>query len=217
MFILLFETSLLANSNISYSQEEAKDYYFKLSDFKEPKIYLYENTTYPELGQYWKISSSPDSNLLITEAHLLDFTQFEIFKECYDSTGSKVVEYIMIEGLDSIRTEILESDVYRWNSKEEYGYGIKQLRIGIWRGYDKTRKMKSTTSMEIMGEQLEVLRFEDRYTYKFGFAMYVMQQSFYSKEYGLVRFLRFDESTKENQTYVLTKVYSEDEWLELQE
>jgi len=152
----------------------------------------------------------------LTEAYLLDFEQIESFKEQYDSVGSKVIEYISITNSDSNYLEVKEDEVYRWNSNESYRYSLKQNKPGIFKGYEKTREIQDLNQMEILGETIDVLRFKDGYIFHFGFAEYFRQQTFYSKEYGLVRYVRFNESTKESQSYILSKMYTEQEWLKLQ-
>lgn len=214
LFMFLANAELIAQEN---AFESAKDYYFQLEDFVEPKIYVFSNAQYPELGQYWRISSIPDSNLLITEAFLLDFRQFESFKEQYDSTGSKVVEYITIESTDSIYSEVKEDEVFRWNSDEEYRYILREKRSGLYRGYQKMRKFQALNQMEILGEEVDVLRFKDTYIFQYGLIQTFRQQSFYSKEYGLVRYVRFNENTQESTTYILSEILTEEEWMQLQE
>jgi hypothetical protein len=197
------------------------NYYFKLEEFVEPKIYFYYNTINPNKSQYWKLSAVPDSNWLITEGYTTDFLQFEYFKEQYDSIGSKVVQYIYIENSDSTFNKIGTSDeVYRWIlTGNEYAYSVMDTSPNYERSYMKTRSFSDFDSLEVLGSLLKVVRFEDAYNFYEGeeqvFAR--VQQSFYAKEYGLVRFLRFDEVYKTNETYLLKAILTEEEWTELQQ
>lgn len=196
-----------------------KDYYFKLEDFVEPKIYFYRNTSDPDKSVYWKLSVNLDSNLFITEAFDLDFDQFESFTEKFDSLGAKVVAYIGIRESDSTVHRIgASSDVYLWTSYDEYEYRVYDTRYINQYLYTKTRQFASIDSMEILGTRIEVIRFKDEYTfYEEGQEVFSMvRQSFYSKDYGLVRFLNFNEEDKTSQTFILKKILTEEEWLDLQ-
>lgn len=216
MYIKQIDSLNTINLRLETTRQNAGAYYFNLADFVEPKVYFYQNQADPSLSHYWKISSVLSDSLLITEAYGADFKQFEVFTEKYDSIGSKVIEYISLSETDSTFSDIIESEVYRWNSEEAYSYSIKYIRSGIYLGYRKDRKFQALDSMEILGDRIEVARFKDEYTYFHGFVTHEHQQSFYSKEYGLVRFLRFDEVNKTNETYILKAIYTEEEWQELQ-
>lgn len=207
------------NVILKEKRDNARDYYFNLADFEEPKIYYYYNQDDPELSQYWKLSSDRDSNFLITEVYGTNFEQFEYFKEQYDSIRSKVVEYTMINGLDSVFSTIGSTDVYHWVPKEPIAYSIRYSTSYYNGSYTKKREFGSVDSMEIMGNTLEVLRFQDEYTfYMDGEVTFSrMQQSFYAKEIGMVRFLRFDEVNKTNATYILKAIYTEQEWEQVQD
>ena len=200
-------------------RNSAKDYYFNLDNFEEPKIYFYYNQADPTLSHYCKLSSVPDSNFFITEAYTTNFEQFEFFKEEYDSIGSKVIEYTIINGSDSLFSTIGASDVYHWIPNESITYSVKYPTTFYDGGYTKVREFASVDSMEILGNKLEVIRFKDEYTfYGHGEVRFSrMQQSFYAKEIGMVRFLRFDEDERKNVTYILKAIYTEQEWKDLQE
>ena len=206
------------NLTLEAKRDNAADYYFNLGNFIEPKIYYYYNQAGPQRSQYWKLSSIPDSKILITESYSSEFEPAEIFKEQFDSIGSKVIECTMLIGLDPVVSTIGSADIYHWTPKEQIAYSINFSTSYYDGGYTKVREFGSVDSMEIMGNRLEVLRFQDGYTfYMDGEETFSrMQQSFYAKGIGMVRFLRFDEVNKTNETFILKAIYSEEEWNELQ-
>ena len=200
--------------------KKGKDYYFKLEEFVEPKIYFYYNTINPNKSQYWKLSSVPDSNWLITEGYTADFNQFEYFKEQYDSIGSKVVEYIYIENSDSTFFNIgTSNEVYRWTLTGKYAYSVLDSTPNYERSCTKTRSFSDFDSLEVLGSLLKVVRFEDAYNFYEGEEQVFAreQHSFYAKEYGLVRFLRIDRMNQTNETYLLKAILTEEEWTTLQQ
>ena len=213
------KANLALSVKLATARNSAKDYYFNLDNFEEPKIYFYYNQADPTLSQYCKLSSVPDSNFFITEAYTTNFEQFEFFKEEYDSIGSKVIEYTIINGSDSLFSTIGASDVYHWIPNESITYSVNYPTTFYHGGYTKVREFASVDSMEILGNKLEVIRFKDEYTfYGHGEVRFSrMQQSFYAKEIGMVRFLRFDEDERKNVTYILKAIYTEQEWKDLQE
>lgn len=192
----------------------AGEYYFNLSEFVEPKIYYFHCEVDPSLSQYWKIYSEMGGHFLITEAYSPDFERFDIFKEQYDSTGAKVAEYTLFVGSDTVLATVGSSDVYHWKPKESIRYSVRYESDFYEDGYTKTREFGSVDSMEIMGRFIEVMRFQDNYDfYRGGEINYsFMQQSFYAKGIGMVRFLRFDEIERKNVNYILKAIYSEEEW-----
>lgn len=218
-FTLLLCVALLVSCTNAQNDSEVKsvkEYYFNLDNFIEPKFYFYENQEYPERSQYWKMSSIPDSNQLKTEVYDVHFDQYETSVERYDSIGATFVEFLVIDGDDTTFTKIEEPDVYRWSTSDAYSYSLRYLVPGMYKGFKKHRQFRAINRMEILGEELEVIRFEDAYTFRFGFVTHMKQQSFYSKEHGLVRYVRFDEQTKTNETYLLKSILSEEEWQNLQ-
>lgn len=218
-FLLIIGIVLFSRSSIAQNKEvvvSTKPYFFQIEDYKEPKFYIFENQQYPNRSQYWKITSIPDSNWLITETYNVDFQHGETFIEQYDSTGTKVIDYFLIDGNDTTHTEIREEEVYKWRTAESCTYDIKYNLPGLPNGFKKHRVYRAVHQMDVLDEEREVIRFEDTYTFYHGFVTTMKQQSFYAEGFGLVRFVRFHESEKINETYLLTKVLSEDEWMEFQ-
>lgn len=201
---------------IEKSRPLLKALYFNLDKFIEPQTYFFENQEFPERSQYWKMTSLPDSNQLKTEVYNVNFEHFETSVERYDSIGAKFITFLVIEQSDTIYTEIDEADVFRWNMFDSYSYSLRYRVPGIYQGFKKHRQFRAINKMEVLGEELEVARFEDEYTFQFGIVTHMKQQSFYTQKYGLVRFVRFDERTRTNETYLLQSVLSEQEWLDLQ-
>lgn len=222
LFIVVFftiENGCCQDTDVSSVENSTyKDYYFQLEEFVEPKIYLFYTTTNPHFSQYWKISAVPDSHFLITEAYSVDFRKLEFFKEKYDSVGSKVVEYLVFHKADTTVYTIGASEVYRWKSLEAYTYDVFDTSPANKKSYSKVRKFASLDTIEVLRYRSEVMRFKDDYIFYFdGEKVFSrVQQSFYSKEYGLVRFLRFDEKFRTNETYILREILDEEQWLDLQ-
>lgn len=218
MYVKQIDSLNTINLRLETARQNAGAYYFNLADFVEPKIYYFHNTAYPLYSEYWRMYSIPESNILVTEGYSSEFVHFNTFTERYDSTSSTVVEHIRVSNSDSTYSAIGPTEVYRWNATEDCSYTLNFAPSDLNYGYTKQRKLAGIDSMEVLGKMTEVLRFQDKYSFfsEEEISLDIMQQSFYAKGYGLVRYLQFDEINKENETYILKAIYTEDEWQELQ-
>ena len=216
----LAEIELLKSNSIA-SIDSADLYYYNIKDLKKPKIYLYKCPQDQKRSQYWKVSSNLKNKTLVTEAFNMDFIQFERFEEKYDSLGSKLIDYIMIND-GSVKTTIAEeNNVYLWKSSKEYAYQVKYNSPNGIIQFTKTRKFLRKDSLLILGGMKEVLVFKGDYLFyntsnkeTFSYSQY----SYYAKDIGFVKYERTIPTDNYDYEYVnleLEAVFSKKEWKKL--
>jgi hypothetical protein len=171
--------------------KDANDFYFDLNSHRKPKIYYYECPEDSKKSQYWKVKSKKEN--LITEAFSSTFNQFEYFKEKFDSSGSFLVNYEMINKGNVTNCSIEENKVYLWNSSEAYSYQVRYLTDNGYVQFRKTRNFLRKDSIQIMDALHEVLVFSGHYefineTYKD--TLTFNQFSYYSAGLGFVKYER---------------------------
>ncbi|UKN00190.1 hypothetical protein K6119_10645 [Paracrocinitomix mangrovi] len=202
---------------LSSCDESVKEYYYSLEDFTVPKFYKYENKTNPSYTQYWKMSSKPDDQILITEAFNADFVQFEYFSEQYDSEGSKLVEYYPISEGQKTGTTPIHKDVFLWQPKDEYQYQVEYTDKNGKTTFSKKRKLISFEDIEYMGIKTQAAKFRGDYSFqyhKYGQTVEYWQYSYYTKEHGFVKYNRtLPDGSKS--TLELTEILSESDWQQL--
>jgi hypothetical protein len=202
---------------VSSCNENIKDYYYSLEDLKTPKLFVYTCKEDSTRTQYWKMSANIDSNFLITEAFNSSFEQFEYFKEKFDTTGSKLVEYTMINEGDRTFTTPLTRDVFVWNPKTKYDYSVNYPNNDDQILFRKTRSLNGKEKIEIMGKKIEALQFKGVYHYKseqYKDSMEYWQHSYYAKGIGFVKYERQLNNGKII-SLELTDILSEENWNKL--
>ena len=208
-------------SNITASIDSANLYYYRLKDFKKPRIYFYHCPQDSNRSQYWKVSANRKKNTLITEAFSNDLIQFERFEEEFDSLGSKLVNYKII-GEDSITNTTVEKDlVYQWQSSQPYIYQVTYNTPNGPIRFSKTRTYQCKDSLLVFGEMKEVLVFKGEYKFynvsnneSFNYDQY----SYYAKGIGFVKYERATPISGTNYEFFnleLHSVLTKKEWKKL--
>lgn len=200
--------------NIAHDHPDSiKKCYFNLEDFTTPKIYVFEDEKNSSVFQYWKISSVPEKNLLITEAFNREKEQLEYFSEKITEEGAHLEEFIMFEGENQIRTKPVQRSVYLWKHDSSYQYEVNYSTNHGSFEFLKTRALHSCDSLEILGEKRFVMKFEGDYqivhqqkqdTLRF------WQYSYYTKEFGFVKYQRHFKNSVLNMK--LKAILTEKEW-----
>ena len=209
--------SLLSLFILYGCSEDVKEYYYSLEALTTPKYYAYTCKEDSSRSQYWKMSADIENKFLITEAFNSSLEQFEYFKEKFDSNGSQLVEYTMINGEDRTTTTPKSKDVFIWNPEEEYSYSVKYPNDDDQILFRKSRKLIGKESIEIMGKKLDALKFKGTYYYeseKHKESMEYWQFSYYTKEYGFVKYERHVDNGQVI-TLELTNLLSEEDWNKL--
>ena len=118
-----------------------KEFYYNLNDFTSAKYYVYSCKEDSNRTEYWKMSAGLENDFLITEAFNSSFEQFEYFKEKFDNTGSRLIEYTMINGEQRTETTPIHDDVFIWSPKEDYSYRVQYPNNDDQILFTKSRKL----------------------------------------------------------------------------
>ncbi|WP_298546057.1 hypothetical protein [uncultured Aquimarina sp.] len=197
-------------------QIDYKSYYYNLKDFQEPKIYEYKRSNKNSLDtEYWKIISDTINKELITETFNSGFKQIEYFKEKFDESGAKMLEFLLLE--DSSSTKVskpIEQNVYLWNNPGPYKYSTKyDSRYGeVY--FEKTRTYQGLEKIKILDKTYNAIKLKGEYVFKIKdqnqtFTYY--QYSYYIKDIGFVKYKRVFEDHSETELY-LYHIHTEEEW-----
>lgn len=206
--ILIVLTVLIATACSS----KLKGYYYDLNKFEQPLYYKFEG----EAGQffYWKLKSDTKSQTLTTDSYDLSKTQVEHFKEKYNVDYSELVEFIFLEGGDSIRATVLSDVVYSWSKDEVYKYKVLSQNEKLNISFSKSRDFIGYEQIEYMGEVHNAAKFKSNYIYHDldrNELSYYWQYDFYTKAHGFVKYERYFPNGDEI-TFVLSRILTEREW-----
>ncbi|MFD2561337.1 hypothetical protein [Aquimarina rubra] len=197
-------------------QVDYKAYYYDLKDFQKPKIYEYKRSTKDSLDtEYWKITSDTINKELITETFNSSFKQTEYFKEKFDASGSKMLEFVLFE--DSTDTRVsrpIEKNVYLWNNPGPYKYSTKYDSSYGEIYFEKTRTYQGIEKIKILNKTYNAIKLKGEYLFKItdqNETYTYDQYSYYIKDLGFVKYKRVFEDRSETELY-LSHIYTEEEW-----
>lgn len=197
-------------------QVEYKEYYYDLKNFQKPKVYKYKRSTKDSSDtEYWKITSDTITKELITETFNSSFKQTEYFKEKFDTSGSKMLEFLLLE--DSINTEVslpIQQDVYLWNNPGPYKYSTIYISKYGKIYFEKTRTYQGLEKIKLLGKTYNAIKFKGEYVFKItdqNQTYKYYQYSYYIKDLGFVKYKRVFEDLSETELY-LSHIYTEEEW-----
>ena len=125
--LLLILTFIISSSS---AQENFKEYYYPIGTKKEIKVYKYVDKNNHKNIEYWKVTTNPKTNIILTESFTTDFRLYNIFEEELKIDGAEIIRYADFEKNDNgenIRIDgtIIDKDVYKWNDKNKYKYSVK--------------------------------------------------------------------------------------------
>ncbi|WP_111683841.1 hypothetical protein [Winogradskyella tangerina] len=177
----------------TFTNDNAKAYYFPIENFREGIIYKYECLNDPVETQYWKLTSEFQN--LITEAYNQKYEKFEFFKEKFTDEGSEVVKFITYanenKSLVVFNRKIKSSDVFKWSTNEEYGYSAEFIHDSygdVFFSVSKSFVEKET--IKVLGIDRETLKFKCLYKTKIPSTNYdysYIQYMYYAQNLGLVK------------------------------
>ncbi|WP_430413186.1 hypothetical protein [Kordia sp.] len=207
------------------AQENFRDYYYQIGTKKEIKVYKYVDKNNPRNIEYWKVTTNPKTNKILTESFTTDFRLYNIFEEELKTNGAEIIRYADFEVNDekqNIRIDgtIVDKDVYKWNDTNKYIYSVKYTspKYGNEQ-FIKERTKNSFEKITISGTEYSTLKFKDEYEIKSleNDQNYEFHQfTYYAKGIGMVKYQRYhpDGATIELE---LTEILTEKEFDELKE
>lgn len=197
-YILL--TILLLNISGCSAQENFKEYYFSVGTKKEVKVYKYVDKNNPENIEYWKVTTNPGTNRILTESFTTDFRLYNIFEEELKTEGAEIIRYVDFEKNrdgKTIRIDgiIIDKDVFKWNDKNKYKYSViyESPNYGNEQ-FIKERTKNNFEKINIDGVDYSTLKFKDEYIIKSleNNEYYEFYQfTYYAKGIGMVKYQRY--------------------------
>ena len=182
------------------AQENFKDYYYQIGTKKEIKVYKYVDKNNPKNIEYWKVTTNPKTNKILTESFTTDYRLYNIFEEELKNDGAEIIRYADFEinkNGKNIRIDgtIIDKDVYKWTDNNKYIYSVKYTspKYGNEQ-FIKERTKSKFENINVSGEEYSVLKFKDEYkikslendqNYKF------YQFTYYAKGIGMVKYKRY--------------------------
>ena len=182
------------------AQENFKEYYYQIGTKKEVQVYKYVDKNNPKNIEYWKVTTNPKTNKILTESFTTDFRLYNIFEEELKTDGAEIIHYADFEKNDegqNIRVDgtIVDKDVYKWNDNNKYKYSVKYKspKYGNEQ-FTKERTKSSFENINASGTDYSTLKFKDEYeikslennqNYKF------YQFTYYAKGIGMVKYQRY--------------------------
>jgi hypothetical protein len=203
----------------SVAQGNLKSYYFRLKDFREPKVYVMVNHDEPELSRYFHMEA--DGNTLTTKIYDWEGNLAEESVEVYEKKGSRLQETTLFyfNGQDEIlRNEMLygpEAYVYLWRPKRSFGYtGIVELEYDGQDRISRERTAGKKSTLEVLGKKRKAIHISDAISIEGpGWDPLSFQNDvYYAKKLGIVR---VDMHLPEGDfSLYLSEIISEAEWLQ---
>ena len=207
------------------SQENFKEYYYQIGTKKEVQIYKYIDKNNSKNIEYWKITTNPKTNKILTESFTNDFRLYNIFEEELKTDGAELIRYADFEVNENgqnvrIDATIVDKYVYKWNDNNKYIYSVKYANTKYGNEqFTKERTKSSFDNITVNGNKYSTLKFKDEYEIKSlendqNYEFY--QFTYYAKKIGMVKYERYypDGTTIELE---LAEILTEKEFDELKE
>ncbi|QIE58661.1 hypothetical protein G5B37_03520 [Rasiella rasia] len=194
---LLILTFVISNCS---AQLNYKDYYYPIGAKKQVNIYKYVDKNNPNNIEYWKVTTNPNSNKILTESYTTDFRLYNIFEEQLNENGAEVIRYADFNKSDdgkNIRIDgtIIDKNVYKWADDSKFKYSVKYSTPEYGNEkFIKERIKNRIENINVHGTDYSTLVFMDEYeiksldndqTYEF------YQLTYYAKGMGMVKYQRY--------------------------
>ena len=189
---------LIGFSCVSCNSLKLINYYYPIEEQTSIKVYVYVNPNNHELNEYWKVSSNSSNSSLLTESYDANFRLYNRFKEQQTNNGYNLIEYTEFEyqgtyADQEIASQIIESNVYKFDKEQPYRYSVKyKNKYGNF-VFTKERKFEILETITVLNEKYKVAKFADKYfieakdlneSYEFE------QNTYYAKGIGMVKYER---------------------------
>lgn len=182
------------------AQENYKDYYYAIGANKEVKVYKYIDKNNSDNIEYWKVTTNPKKNTILTESFTTDFRLYNIFEEQLNKNGAEIIRYADFdkgnEG-QNLRVDgyIVDKDVYKWTDNNKYKYSVKYKspKYGNEQ-FIKERTKNNFENINVRGTEYSTLKFMDEYEIKSleneqNYEFY--QLTYYAKDIGMIKYQRY--------------------------
>ncbi len=206
--IFLYAILILLSFKV-YGQDNFRENYFKVSEFKKGKTYSFIDVNNEDNTHNWQMHYKIESSDTVFYTNGLDKKNrvIEVFIEKLQIDGTKMMGYQTIDfdsigGNQKMTYDIMSTDVYKYN-QEKYPLVWSVLSSGPY-GREKLTKKRVVVSknetQNIYKTVYNCLVFKDEFTLEYLDVNQVInfyQLSYYAKGFGLVRYNRFLPDGKE--------------------
>jgi len=206
---------------ISCNSLKLADYYYPTST-NSTNVYVYVNPNNSELNEYWKVTSSEDTQTLLTESYDANFRLYNSFKEKLDKESYKLIEYSEYEyqgtyADQEIKSKISDNDVFGFDKAKKYKYAVDYTNSYGKFKFIKERKFLGIETVEIQNQEYKAVKFSDKYyisaidlndSYEFE------QTAYYAKDVGMVKYERYIPN-EETRVLELQKIMNEEEFFNM--
>lgn len=193
---------LLAIILTSCQNHNLRSYYFKVSDFKDSKVYTYVDRNDDENIQNIRLRYEIiDNDTLFYSETLDDFSRpKEVFVEKVDTNASKMIDYFLVNYNSTEKATKELSEIYK---REVFSFEASNYPL-IWKLkvttdgqpiiFEKKRTyLNEVTTLTILGKKTKCLVFKDEYKLEdaiTGSINNFYQYTYYASGLGMVRFER---------------------------
>lgn len=171
-----------------------------MSTKKETKVYKYIDRNNPKHIEYWKVTTDPKINKILTESFTTDLRLYNIFEEVLTNDGAELILYTDFEKNNDgqnlpVIGKIVDNDVYKWNGTDKYKYSvIYNSSIYGQQQFTKKRAKINFDNIIINLKNYSTLKFMDEYTVesmenKESYEFY--QLTYYANGIGMVKYQRY--------------------------
>lgn len=182
------------------SQENDKKYYYQIGKEKKVQIFKFVDKNNLKNIEYWKVTSNPQTNKILTESFTSDLRLYNLFEEEFKTDGTEIIRYAdfeVNENGQNIKIEgiIADDDVYKWSDNNKYSYSVKYTNPKYGNElFTKKRTKNKFENININGIVYSTLKFKDEYeikslekNQKYEFYQY----TYYANGIGMVKYLRY--------------------------
>ncbi len=205
------------------AQENLKDYYYPIRTQEEVKIYKYVDKNNVTNIEYWKVTTIPKSNKIITITYNSELNPYNYFVEKVKSDGAELLTYTDFETNDNgvtieIKAEVLEKDIYKWDDSKDYAYSVKyNNKYGSFE-FKKKRAFSKFEHIEVNGKKYRAAKFRDDYLIHHiddNVEYIFYQDAYYVKDIGMIKYKRIIPSQNEPIELELVEILDEGEFEKL--
>lgn len=102
--LLLSLVSIISSCS---AQQNFKEYYYPIGTNEDVKVYKYVDKNNPEDIEYWKVTTNPKTNRILTESFTTDFRLYNIFEEELKTDGAEIIRYADFEKMKKEKIYVL--------------------------------------------------------------------------------------------------------------
>lgn len=213
LLLILVTTIVLASCGL-----DTREFYFKLEDFEERKVYKLTCKEDSTRTIYAEMFSDPSTQLLTTINYDYQLNKTIEFVEKYNDEGAELITYRRFYEVNGEifenEFEVLETDVMLWSVKDKpFSYRVKSSPASGYEGeINNARTYIARAHIDAMGEKYEVLNFKDVISFSDSPEVFVSNR-YYARDLGIVA-IDYEEFGT-HYVLILEDILSGEEWDDL--